>query len=71
MPRVWEGLCAECRAPHSQEMALVAEVLQMSHVWEDHQPQLLPDQAPGDPLRAETIEMPALQEELHPELDPH
>ncbi len=37
------------------------EVLQMSHV-----PML-----PGDPLRAETLEMPALQEELHPEFDPH
>ena len=24
----------------------------------------------GDPLRAETVEVPALQEELHPELSP-
>ena len=24
----------------------------------------------GDPLRAETVEVPALQEELHPELNP-
>lgn len=44
--------------------------LQTSHVWEELQPQLPAEQAPGDPLRAETIDVPALQEELHPELSP-
>ena len=51
-------------------MAVVAEVLQTSHVWEELQPQLPAEQAPGDPLRAETIDVTALQEELHPELSP-
>ena len=48
-------------------MALVEDVLQMSQVQEELQAQLQADGVPEDPLRAETLEMPALWAELHPE----
>ena len=46
------------------------EVLKMSRVWEELQSHLQPGQVP-EVLKVETLEMPAVQEELHPELEPH
>jgi len=40
-------------------------------VWEELQAQLQPGQVLEDPLRAETLEMPAMQGEIHPVLKPH
>ena len=41
------------------EMTVVEEVLQMTHVWEDCQPQLLPDQTPGVALQVSLLPTPA------------